>query len=359
MLNLLKKFSILFIIFFIFQCSKKANLNLNSKELLIFSKLSEYEFVERDSQGKLKFKESGLKYTLNTALFSDYAHKERIIFLPNSTQIQYDSKKVFDMPIGTVITKTFFMPKNLLKPTENLQKLETRLLIHQPKGWFAVSYIWDKEETEAEIAYGGKIIPLKIIDQEGKDIQFNYLVPSRNQCFNCHQAYEGNTQAIVPIGIQAKHLNKEISLGVSQLELWEKKGVLVGFLNFSVPKLPDAFDERYSLEERARAYLDINCSYCHNTKGAGGLNSKLVLTFEETNLQEIGVCKTPGSAGKGGGGLRYDIVPSKAEESILYYRISTTESGAMMPPIGRALVHKEGVKLIQDWINSMPLKNCF
>lgn len=348
--------------FIVTTCSEKAKPNSNPTELTILNQLSEYELFDKNESGNLVPKDFGTSYTLNTALFSDYTHKDRVIFLPKDSQIQFESDKVFSMPVGTIISKTFSMPADLSTPAENLHKLETRLLIHQPKGWFAVSYVWNEDGSDAEIAYAGKNVPIQIKDQDGKNLEFTYAVPSRNQCSSCHQSYEGRSQSIVPIGPKAKHLNKEISLEdgnkVHQLSHWKEKGILAGLPFFGAPKLVDAFDSTYSVDERARAYLDINCSHCHQGEGAAGINSKLILTAEESKLSELGLCKTPGSAGKGGGGLRYDIVPGHADESILYYRMATQDSGAMMPQIGRALIHREGVELIREWINSMPEKTC-
>ena len=60
------------------------------------------------------------------------------------------------------------------------------------------------------------------------------------------------------------------------------------------------------------------------------------------------------AAGKGTGDRIYDIVPGKPDESILSYRLASTEGGVMMPELARNTVHQEGVQLIRDWIASMP-----
>ncbi len=56
-------------------------------------------------------------YDLNTPLFTDYAHKLRAIWLPPGTQAHYDPDGVFDLPVGTIISKTFYYPK-ANKPAE-------------------------------------------------------------------------------------------------------------------------------------------------------------------------------------------------------------------------------------------------
>ncbi|PJZ84911.1 SO2930 family diheme c-type cytochrome [Leptospira harrisiae] len=343
-------------------CSKKANLNLNGEAVKIHESISQYKIFANIQKDHLSPIPNGFRYDLNTALFSDYAKKDRVIFLPDGTNMEYDSEKEFQLPIGSIISKTFSLPENFRTFSGQAGKrIETRLLIHQPKGWFAVSYVWNEENTDAFISYAGESIPVKFNNEKGEEDSFFYSVPSRNQCASCHQAYEGRTQTIVPIGIKARHLNKTYAFEnttENQLKLMEKKGLLTGLPVFGVSKLADAFDTNETIENRARAYLEINCAHCHQTRAAGGINSKLILSYDESEGSLFGVCKTPGSAGKGGGGLRYDVVPGHPEESILHYRMATKDPGAMMPQIGRALVHREGVQLIYDWIKDMPSKDC-
>jgi hypothetical protein len=45
--------------------------------------------------------------------------------------------------------------------------------------------------------------------------------------------------------------------------------------------------------------------------------------------------------------------PEKAEESILLYRMISTDPGVMMPESGRSLTHTEAIEMIEDWISSM------
>jgi uncharacterized repeat protein (TIGR03806 family) len=334
------------------------------KSQKIFSLLSEYELFPKLKEANLQPKAGAFSYDLNTALFSDYTIKDRAIFLPNGSQIQFHPEREFEMPVGTIISKTFSYPMDssgIYDPDGKIVRLETRLMIHQPDGWFAVSYEWNKEQSDAQIVYAGNSRNLKYKDKEGKIEDFVYSIPSRNQCASCHQSYESRIRSIVPIGIKARHLNKKYSFAeedIGQLEWMKENGKLAGLPWFGVKKNVDAFDLSESLDSRARSYLDINCAHCHQETAAGGINSKLILSYDESILSNMGLCKTPGSAGKGGGGLRYDIVPGNPEESILLYRMETQDPGAMMPQIGRALVHKEGVELIRNWIRKIEGKPC-
>ena len=60
--------------------------------------------------GVLELKNGALAYDLATPLFSDYALKLRTISLPPGTAATYDNAETFDLPVGTIITKTFYYP---------------------------------------------------------------------------------------------------------------------------------------------------------------------------------------------------------------------------------------------------------
>jgi hypothetical protein len=60
--------------------------------------------------------------------------------------------------------------------------------------------------------------------------------------------------------------------------------------------------------------------------------------------------KNPVAAGHGSGGRKYDLVPGKPDESILTYRMESSDPGVMMPSVGRKLVHAEAVAVVRAWI---------
>src|SRR3546814_358703 len=107
-----------------------------------------------------------------------------------------------------------------------------------------------------------------------------------------------------------------------------------------------------SLAGRARAYLDINCGHCHNEKGPAD-TSGLWLDVGDHPPRHLGLCKPSIAAGQGTGGHRFGIVPGKPAESILAYRMASDAPGVRMPEIGRDVVHREGVELIDAWIAAM------
>jgi hypothetical protein len=51
--------------------------------------------------------------------------------------------------------------------------------------------------------------------------------------------------------------------------------------------------------------------------------------------------------------MAYVIDPGKPEDSILLYRMASTDPGIMMPELSRSLNHKEALPLIYDWIKEI------
>jgi hypothetical protein len=118
-----------------------------------------------------------------------------------------------------------------------------------------------------------------------------------------------------------------------------------------VPRNARFDDASARLDARARAYLDINCGHCHSAKGPAD-TSGLWLDASTSEPMRLGECKPPVAAGQGTGDHLFDVVPGRPDDSILVYRMDSVDPGAMMPEVGRTLVHEEGVALIRDWIRA-------
>ena len=291
-------------------------------------------------------------YDLNTPLFSDYPAMYRFIRLPPGKPAQYSADRVFDLPVGALIAKTFAMPHDLRNPQAGERLLETRILQHEKGGWTGFSYIWNDEQTEAKLQVAGGTIDVEWIHFDGKQRKNEYLVPNVNQCKGCHVSSVG----MLPIGVQARQLNKDFEYSdgrENQLAHWVRSGALAGApAPGEAPRLAAWDDPHADLNERARAWLEINCAHCHQP-GGHAQNSGLDLRACQQEPVKIGSRKPPVAAGTGAGGLRYDILPGKPQESILMFRLLSTHPDVMMPELGKRLVHDEGVELIREWIASM------
>ena len=237
--------------------------------------------------------------------------------------------------------------------------VETRILVHREKGWEAIPYVWNAAQTEAELARTGDAIPLELVDEQNAREAFTYVVPNENQCAGCHVT-NVKAKAIEPLGPKARHLNRDYAYSSgseNQLAHWTRLGMLAGAPDaVSAPRDADWHDAKAPLAERARAYLDVNCSMCHSPTGPANTTA-LDLRSANGDPRRLGLCKPPVAAGRGTGDHLFDIVPGKPDDSILLYRITSSEAGVMMPEMGRNTTHKEGVALIRDWIAATP-GNC-
>jgi uncharacterized repeat protein (TIGR03806 family) len=286
-------------------------------------------------------------YDLVNALFSDHAGKHRLVYVPKGKQASYAADGVFDFPVGSVLVKTFAFAPDMRQPAEGERYIETRLLIHKAGGWVAYPYIWNAEETEATYAPVGGRVKIDTISAAGEPLALDYHVPNRNQCKLCHSSDD----TLIPIGPTARSLNHEGPAGVGQLEDWAARGILAG-LPADPPAAPPAFGDA-PLEQRARAWLDINCAHCHRA-GGGASNSGLFLAWNETNPTGWGIHKRPTAAGRGSGNALFVIEPGRPEASILVHRMESNEPGVMMPELGRTVVDAQGLALMRDWIAAMP-----
>ena len=312
-------------------------------------KLSAYGFFKGELNN-LEPAEGVIQYELNSSLFTDYAHKKRFIKFPQGTFARYQANDVLDFPEGTVLIKNFYYPADFRKPTENIRLLETRLLILENGNWKALPYIWNNEQTEAYLDVAGKNIDVTWTHVDGNVRTVNYSVPNMNQCKGCHLRGD----RIAPIGPTARQLNGTIrGQTKNQLVQLAERGLLHHLPPLQeVPRLADYDNKNEALDLRARAWLEVNCAHCHRPDGPAK-TSGLHLLADVNNPFVLGVGKPPVAAGRGSGGLNYDIVPGKPEQSILYYRINSVDPGIMMPELGKTLIHTEGVELVRDWIRTM------
>jgi uncharacterized repeat protein (TIGR03806 family) len=305
--------------------------------------LSDYGFFKGTLKEQIP-SDGVVLYTLNSPLFSDYASKLRFVKLPVGQSVSYNPDSVLQFPVGTAIVKTFYYPIDERNPKKGRRLMETRVLLHEAKGWVALPYIWNKEQTDAVLEVAGGSDQVSWIDGAGKKQSFEYQVPNMNQCKGCHE----RSGEMTPIGPSVRQLNDG-----HQLQNWSTTGLLKGLPKDHIPALVNYSDASASLDDRVKAYLDINCAHCHNPTGPAR-SSGLYLTWDSKDRTAYGFFKAPVAAGRGSGNLSFDIVPGKPEQSILHYRMASRDPGVMMPELGRQLTHHEGVELVRSWIASLP-----
>ena len=326
----------------------------------------------------------GLPYKLNTQLFTDYASKYRFVFVPPNTSATYSEHEVMDFPVGSVLVKTFTVPKDTADRIGTEHVMETRLLIHRVNGWDAVPYYWSSEDNAQYLSYGASI-PASITHKD-EILAFNYGIPTKNECTNCHtispirqDSSDTRTSIFKPIGPKARFLNWDYDYGSgeikNQLSKWVEVGILTGAptdksIIDTAAQHGDDIDVKSltsaELNLAARSYLDINCAHCHRSNltlaeadysgpaGDSGLRMEFNRDFD-ADPRSFGVCKKAVASGTDGYPL--DVIPGRADVSFLPYRMSII-GGNMMPELGRDTVHSEGVELIKAWIDNMTENTC-
>lgn len=287
-------------------------------------------------------------YALNTPLFSDYTTKDRFLFVPPGEALAWQDTDSFRAPVGTILVKTFSYLADRRDPEGPRRALETRLLVKDDAGWTGASYVYPEgDPSDAVLAIAGATLDAGWIHDDGGSRTNAYTVPNKNQCKECHAEHD---EVMDILGPKARHLNRD-----GQLEALVSLGALTGAPPPAMwPKDAAAYDPASgTVEQRARAWLDNNCAFCHNERGAAR-TSGLYLTYAETAPLALGVCKPPVAAGRGSGGRAFGIIPGQPDASILVFRLESVEPDIRMPELGRNLVDAEGVALVRAWIAAMP-----
>lgn len=331
-----------------------------------YPKLSDYHFFEGEMKNQIPSL-NVIPYEPRSVLFSDYAHKKRFVWMPDGTKATYnDDDNILELPIGAALIKTFYYDD--VQPNNTTRIIETRIMIRQATGWIFAEYVWNSEQTEAFLDLAGSYTPVSWKDENNVIRDVNYRIPSEVQCIVCHKIKEtvnGSEVTVhTPIGIKPQNLNFNYNYGSvtkNQLTKWIEQGYLEN--NFSLPSIENSVvdynDTSKPVNLRVRSYFDINCAHCHKEKGHCDYRP-LRLAYSETGaangLTNMGVCVPTQDMQDFSPELSNLVTPNKTDQSMLFYRVNTTNPSFMMPLHGRALIHDEGIALIEEWINS--IQNC-
>jgi uncharacterized repeat protein (TIGR03806 family) len=290
-----------------------------------------------------------IPYELIVPFWSDGASKSRWVSLPNET-IKFSATGEWTFPNGTVFVKEFDMPIDETKPLLR-RRLETRFLVRDRDGGvYGVSYKWRPDNGDADLLATSVVEDLTIKTASGTRTQTWYY-PSREDCLNCHTSNAGGV-----LGMKSRQMNREITFpsGVTDNELraLNHVGLFDSELRDSelatLPKLASADDKTRTLEDRARSFLDANCSQCHRPGGT-------VAAFDaryDTPLEKQGLIGSSPLIDEGIDRARI-VAPNDIWRSILFMRVNTTDS-FKMPPLARMTIDRVGVELLGDWIHSLP-----
>ncbi|MRI02174.1 hypothetical protein GH721_16640 [Kriegella sp. EG-1] len=279
----------------------------------------------------LKFNTTSHEYELITPLYTDYAYKLRSISLPENAMMTFNGEGLLEFPDNTIITKTFYYLNDVRDETLGKKIIETRVLIKKNGDWIMGGYHWNDAQTEAvlEASDNVKVVVVDYKDSEGEWESIAYEVPNMTACIQCHN----NNGTSLPIGPKARNMNLVFN-GKNQLKYFEDKNMLSGLPDISqIAVLPEWDDATETIENKARAYMEVNCAHCHQPGGFNGnpvvetLDLRFETPFSNTNIAD----------------KKVDIIQ----------RINSGFPNYAMPYTGTTLKHVEGVSLIEDYINSL------
>ena len=269
------------------------------------------------------------EYELSTPLFTDYAYKLRSVAIPNGQQMTYTGEGLFDFPDNTILTETIYYLNDERDPSLGKKIIETRVLIKMNGSWNVGKYVWNEAQTEANLTENASVVQVNWIDATGNPRTVDYRVPPNALCFQCHNINGGTT----PVGIKARALNFVYN-GSNQLQNLIDNGLLTGAPDVSqIAVFPDWTDDTLPLEDRARAYLDVNCAHCHQPGGSYNISYgdafelRYETSFEDSNIFETRVA--------------------------IQNRMNSFIPSYVMPFLGTTVLHDEGVALVNAYIDSL------
>jgi uncharacterized repeat protein (TIGR03806 family) len=282
-------------------------------------------------------------YEVNSPLWSDGAVKSRFLRVPAGQTIQVkdcDQNPVlclpidqggapedeghFDLPVGSMLIKIFRLQDRLI---------ETRFLIRVSDAqWSRYSYAWNEEATEASLLTDA-------MDRAVGEQVWHY--PSQQECIQCHTGAAGRS-----LGLTTPQLDRVTAEG-NQLD----RMVALGLLPARPKAIPPYPDPRKPgpVAQRARAYLQANCSFCHRPAGPF---SSMDMRFV-TDLPDMNICNVPTVRGVVDANVpAIRLVPGDPSTSAVSVRMHN-RAGYAMPRLGTNLVDPDGAAVVDQWISEL------
>ena len=285
-------------------------------------------------------------YEINAPGWHDGAQSRHWLALPAGARLKPETDAPWTADDGVALAQTLS-----LETPNGPRKIETRILLKQENDWSAYTYVWNEAQTDAELApAAGRRVTLNLPDGNRE-----WLVPGRGECLVCH-----SRAANYALTLTTRQLNRSFAGvdGGPQLRWFEQHGLLRADDGSSrlpkapedLPRFPRIADARISVEDRARTYLAVNCAHCHVSDGGGNSTMNMAIG---AGLKDTRLLDEPPQHGAFGGKDARIIAPAKPGRSVLVTRMALRIPG-QMPPLGSMRPDLDGVRLLTEWISSLP-----
>jgi hypothetical protein len=121
-----------------------------------------------------------LPYNLRTPLFTDYAEKQRFLYLPKGEKFTVDPDGRLIFPVGSALIKSFGYP--MLRASSTSSKPD---YCCTADGWVALPYVWKTDGSDAELKVAGCANPPAIFKKpDGTQMRSAMPFPTRTSASN-------------------------------------------------------------------------------------------------------------------------------------------------------------------------------
>jgi len=255
-------------------------------------------------------------YDVALPFWSDGADKGRWLLLPEGAQAEPPSRSdaPWRFPAGSVFVKHF---------DQSGAPLETRFLVQHDDGVRGFTYRWDADGRDARLLAG-------MADTDA------WHFPSPAECVTCHVGRG-------PLGLTPAQL------GAAPVA-WAERGLVAGARVPTAAPHPRLDDQAAPVEARARAWLEVNCAYCHG--GPNGPSGTSMDLRAQTPLSAMGLCGVPAQREDLGDPAMRRVVPGVRGKSLVHARAARRDVLAM-PPLATRRVDAAGLDLVGRWIDGL------
>ena len=112
---------------------------------------------------------------------------------------------------------------------------------------------------------------------------------------------------------------------------------------------PALDDTSTSAEQRARAYLAVNCAQCHQPGGPTPVNIDLRFDTAIGSTNTLSATPQSGDLGLTNTAI---VQPGNKEQSVLWERLRRTDNNRM-PPLASHVVDDLAVEIVGEWIDGL------